>query len=161
MRLDHQLGHGYSRFLKCSRRNQLEHSCTLFKHSTISMSSLTCWPEFKGKARNSAVVSLWLADELRQAAENDELPEGMTALASTLWGFAAMYCVYTSSGQQLTEIEARTLSDARSAGLEGYHWLSRDASRRGVFGYVMKPKFYKLDEAVRKAVATLRIPAWF
>ena len=103
-------------------------------------------------------MCLWLADEVRTAAENDA---AWAPLASTLVGFAAMYCVYTSSGQQLTEIEAQKLSDARSAGMEGYNWLSRDASRRSVFGYVMKPKFHKLDKAVRKAVATRRNPAWF
>ena len=124
--------------------------------SQLLLGSCTCWPEFKGKARNIAVVSLLLADEVRTVAENDA---AWAPLASTLWGFAAMHCVYTSSGQQLTEIEAQKLSDARSAGLDGYHWLYRDASRRGIFGYVRKPKFHKLDEAVRKAVATRRNPA--
>ena len=45
--------------------------------------------------------------------------------------------------------------------MEGYHWLSLNASQTNRYAYLLRPKFHKLDDCVRKAIKTRRNPAWF
>ena len=157
VKLNHQLHHAYAAFKKWCLKHQMEHSGTPCKASTLSMSSLTSWPELKIKANNCATVTLWLASELQARLCDSPI---MRALF-TMWGFAARYCIWSGAEQQLSDHEVQSLKTARSAALEGYHWLSLNASQTNRYAYLLRPKFHKLDDCVRKAIKTRRNPAWF
>ena len=161
-RMNHQLRFCYRSFKAFCREKQLEHSFPRFKTNMLSLDSLTAWPELKSKAHNCAVLSLFLADQLRIGPhDNRDLPQHFSVLTSTMWGFAAWYLVFSAAEQKLSVSEVNTLSLARSSGLEGYHALSLDASNRGVYMYKMQPKFHKLDESIRRAILSKRNPAWW
>ena len=161
-RLKHQLGHAFRKFKTFCRAKSLKHSGGRRKAHSLSMTSLSCWPELKRKAHNCAVLSLWLAEELRVGFPNrPDLPPRFGALAKTMWGFAAMYHVYSGGGQRLSDSEVTLLEGARSAGLEGYHLLSLYASTCGTWLCKLQPQFHKLDESVRLACRSHRNPAWW
>ena len=158
VKLNHQLHHAYVSFRNFCKCNQFDHSVQPFKCNSISMSTLTSWPEYKGKAKNAATISLWLAEELQSRPLTCPLTQ---VLSSTLWGFAAMYVIWSESPQELSMSARRSLAIARSAGLEGYHWLSLKASENNRYAYLLRPKFHKLDECVRRAISSGRNAAWF
>ena len=77
-------------------------------------------------------------------------------LSSTLWGFAAMYVIWSECPQKLPESQRQTLKIARSAALEGYHWMSLNASENNRYAYLLRPKFHKLDELLRLSATSRR-----
>ena len=97
-KMNHQLQHGYRKFNICCRVKQLEHSFCRFKVNSISMASLTLWPELKSKAHNCAVLFLSLSGELRVGVLNrSDVPDRFRALSSTIRCFAALYLVILNS----------------------------------------------------------------
>ena len=96
VKLNHQLQHAYAAFKKWCLKHQMEHSCTPFKASTLSVSSLTSSPELKRKANHCATVSLWLASELQARPCDSPI---MRALFRPLCG-ASLPC--TASGVELS-----------------------------------------------------------
>ena len=161
-KVNHQLQHCYRKFKTFCRSKQLEHSFTRFKVTSISMTSLSSWPELKSKAHNSAVLTLFLSEELRvEVPKRTTLPDRFRVLSSTMWGFAASYVVISNSSQRLSLEEVSLLEEARAAALQGYHFLSLDSATRGVYMFYIQPKFHKMDESLRKAIRTRRSPAWW
>ena len=85
----------------------------------------------------------------------------MCAIATTMHGFASIWCLLVNCGMRFTHREAEQLRIARRRALEGYHWLSLHASHSGRFLWCLKPKFHKLDECLRRAARTRLNPGFY
>ena len=156
-RLDAQLAEAYRAFRQFTTKYGIHHSQPKFKHTSLSMHTLTEWPVLKAKAFNCAMVSLFLFDTAKRSMTGDPCSQ---MLASTLFGFAAIWCLCSSAGQFFTKAQRVSLEEYRKAALMGYNWLSSHCMQRGVFMFDMRPKFHKVDESLRHACLCGRNPAW-
>ena len=126
---------------KCTARN--------FNLNTLRVAAKHDWSEMRAKARNSAVISMFLRDVHEKLEHRSEHAEFRLL---TLWGFTEYFALCNSKTIWLDSDQLDALKVIRECMLQGYHWLSRDASLNSEARFSMRPKFHALDELCRMAL---------
>ena len=123
---------------------------------TLSLDNQSSWPCLKTKAHNCGVVSLWLYEEARLAADPACDAAHSRILVNTLGSFAQIWCIGKAAKTWFCPDEVASLERARLGALQGYNVLAESCKSRGIYHYEIRPKFHKLDELLRLAVTSRR-----
>lgn len=150
-KMDRQLKQGYVRFQQYCKANSLEHSTTEFTHLSLSLRKKNDWAVLKSKAHNCAVISQWLCHE---AMMNAHLGERWDVLATTLRGFVEIFRMCCLPVVRFSDAEVAAFATARKQAMEGFHWLSLDASKIPAYLFKVTPKLHKMDHSLRRSIAT-------
>ena len=154
--LNAQLVEAYNQFCDWKRHNAMECSQQRWHAGTLSLENQSSWPCLKTKAHNCGIVSLWLYQAARLAADPLCDQPHSKLLVNTLAAFAQIWCIGKAAPPWFSPEEAADLERARLAALQGYNVLSQSCKDRGIYHYEIRPKLHKLDELLRLAVSSRR-----
>ena len=162
-RLDTQLLKAYKHWRAWLRMSGNTSSHSQFRCTQLGLSCKDDWVLMKGKAHDFGVLSVWLADctrdhvrmgvDINGRALPDPIGPMDHVLATTMSGFRSLWWLY-HEGAVLTQPERIELEESRKIALQGFNTLSSNARATGQWKYKMRPKFHKLDHALRRSART-------
>ena len=161
-RLDTQLLKAYRHWRKWLRSTGHASSHSQFRCTQLGLSTKDDWVLMKGKAHDFGVLSVWLTDCTRDHVRTGVDIDGRAldpigpmdrVLATTMAGFRSLWWLYHSDAV-LAQHERIELEESRKIALQGFNTLSSYAKASGQWKYKMRPKFHKLDHALRRTVRT-------
>lgn len=140
-------------FVQWCGANNMQHSEREFSITRLSVSSRNAkWPDFKGKAHNTAVVCKFLTAYLQ--SEPGFNSEDDLLMRHAFVGWAAVQDVVHDAEDTFTHAQASKLLHSGTQCLKAWGVLSQVNARRKLRRFQVKPKRHYWEEGIRKAFRT-------
>jgi len=156
VRMDAALRQLFHLFVAWCHANLVEHSEREFSVTRLSLGkSAADWPDFKGKAHNTAAVCKFLRSFLDSpafAGHEDKM------LLNAFVGWSEVQAVMHEAADTFSEQQANRFLKGGLTCLRSWGILAQLSARRHVQRHQIKPKHHAYEEAVRFAHRTRRNP---
>ena len=153
----------YQHWRQWLRNTNINSSHSVFSCTQLGLSTLQDWCALKVKGHDCGVLSEWLGEcTLQQSrgylADGTHLGAGHVLpsdriLAATVGAFVTIWRIYHGDAE-LAPPERHRLEQARQIALQGFNTLACEARAARQWRFKMRPKFHKLDHALRRSVRT-------
>ena len=131
-----------------------------FRVLNLGMSNKSDWTCLKSKAKNSTVVTDWLAT-LTPGFVRDEASDVRNECVLAFNNIWKLLEQTKFPNWKLSGDQARFLKVNRSMAILSLHYLSKRCTRFGVYRWRIRPKFHRWDHALRRGVRTRVSPTVF